>query len=68
MNKGREDDARKVIVRLFGKDVDVEERLRVITSELEMMNGEAHNASQTRWKAIFSKEHRSRTLVAILGL
>ena len=25
-------------------------------------------AKQTTWKAIFSKEHRARTLVAVLGL
>jgi SP family general alpha glucoside:H+ symporter-like MFS transporter len=68
VKKGREEDARKAILRLFGKDVDVEGRLQVIKSELEMMDGEAHNASQTSWKAIFSKDHRSRTFVAVLGL
>ena len=68
MKKGREDDARQAIVKLFGKDVDVDERLQFIRSELEVEAGEASVASQTGWKAIFSKEHRSRTLVAVLGL
>lgn len=68
MKKGREEDARKAIVRLFGKNVDVEERLQFIRSELEIEAGEATAASQTTWKAIFSKEHRGRTLVAVLGL
>lgn len=45
MKKGREDDARKAIVKLFGKGVDVEGRLSVIRSELEMMDGEAYNTS-----------------------
>jgi MFS family permease len=68
VKKDRLDDARKAIVKLFGKDADVEGRLAFIKSELEIQEGEAHNASQTTWKAIFSKEHRSRTLVAVLGL
>ncbi|KAF4628532.1 hypothetical protein G7Y89_g9620 [Cudoniella acicularis] len=50
------------------KQVDIEARLAVIKQEIEMQDGEAHNASQTSWKAIFSKEHRSRTLVAVLEL
>ncbi|CAK7232656.1 hypothetical protein SCUCBS95973_008332 [Sporothrix curviconia] len=68
VKKGRDDDARKAIVRLFGKDVDVEARLDFIKSELEVSAGEASMAKQTSWQAIFSKEHRSRTLVAVLGL
>ncbi|KAK2596617.1 hypothetical protein QQS21_006293 [Conoideocrella luteorostrata] len=68
VKKGRDDDARKAIVKLFGKDADVEERLRFIKSELEVIAGEADLASQTSWKALFSKEHRGRTLVAVLGL
>lgn len=68
VKKGREDAARKSIVKLFGKDVNVEERLAFIRSELEVEIGEASTASQTSWKAIFTKENRSRTLVAVLGL
>ncbi|KAH8125042.1 general substrate transporter [Trichoderma asperelloides] len=68
VKKGRDDDARKAIVKLFGKDADVEERLRFIKSELEVLAGEADAASHTSWRAIFSKEHRWRTLVAVLGL
>ncbi|KAH8585496.1 putative general alpha-glucoside permease [Bisporella sp. PMI_857] len=68
MKKGREQDARKAIVRLFGANHDVEERVSIIKKELEMESGNAHNGSQTSWKAIFSKEHRTRTLVAVLGL
>lgn len=68
VKKGRDEDARKSIIKLYGKDANVEERLNFIKSELEGMAGEADLASQTSWKAIFSKEHRSRTLVAVLGL
>jgi MFS family permease len=68
LKKGREEDARKAIIRLFGKDTDVDGRLAYIRSELEVEAGEASLASQTNWKAIFSKEHRGRTLVAVLGL
>lgn len=68
IKKGREEEARKAIIRLFGKDTDVEARLAYIRSELEVVAGEASLASQTNWKAIFSKEHRARTLVAVLGL
>lgn len=68
VKKGRDDDARKAITRLFGKNVDVEERLNFIKSELEVSAGEANMAKQTGWRAIFSKEHRARTLVAVLGL
>ncbi|CAH0018760.1 unnamed protein product [Clonostachys rhizophaga] len=68
VKKGRDDDARKAIVKLYGKNEDVEERLNFIKSELEVAAGEANMAKQTSWRAIFSKEHRSRTLVAVLGL
>ncbi|KXH50135.1 hypothetical protein CSIM01_07359 [Colletotrichum simmondsii] len=68
VKKGREEDARKAIFKLYGKNVDVEERLNFIKSELELAAGEANMAKQTSWRAIFSKEHRFRTLVAVLGL
>jgi MFS family permease len=68
VKKGRDDDARKAIVKLYGSDADVEERLGFIKSELEAAASEASMAEQTRWKAIFSKENRSRTLIAVLGL
>lgn len=68
MKRGREEDARRAIVKLYGKDADVKERLDFIKSELEIVAGEASLAKQTSWRAIFSKEHRARTLVAVLGL
>lgn len=68
VKKGREEDARKAIVKLFGPQINVDERLACIHSELEVEKGEAKSASQTNWKAIFSKEHRGRTLVAVMGL
>ncbi|KAM0546905.1 hypothetical protein ACHAO7_007595 [Fusarium culmorum] len=68
VKKGRDDDARKAITKLYGDSIDVEERLNFIKSELEVAAGEASMAKQTSWRAIFSKEHRSRTLVAVMGL
>ncbi|KAH9231592.1 hypothetical protein K456DRAFT_1840614 [Colletotrichum gloeosporioides 23] len=68
VKKDRDDDARKAILKLYGKNADVEERLHFIKSELETEAGENTAASQTSWKAIFTKEHRYRTLVAVLGL
>jgi MFS transporter, SP family, general alpha glucoside:H+ symporter len=68
VKKGRDDDARKAIVKLYGKNADIEGRLKFIKSELEVLAGEEDLASQSSWKAIFSKEHRGRTLVAVLGL
>jgi MFS family permease len=68
VKRGRDDDARKAIKKLYGENADVEARLDFIKSELEVLHGESDMASQTSWKAIFSKEHRTRTLVAVLGL
>ena len=68
VKKGRDDDARKAIRKLYGDQIDVEDRLAFIKSELEVLAGESDMAKQTSWKAIFSKEHRTRTLVAVLGL
>ncbi|KAM0205052.1 hypothetical protein ACHAPA_008630 [Fusarium lateritium] len=68
VKKGRDDDARKAIIKLYGQSIDVEERLSFIKSELEVAAGEANMAKQTSWRAIFSKEHRSRTLIAVMGL
>ncbi|TDZ20968.1 Major facilitator-type transporter ecdC [Colletotrichum orbiculare MAFF 240422] len=68
VKKGRDDDARRAIVKLYGETVDVEERLGFIKSELETEAGEASAAKKTSWAAIFTKEHRWRTLVAVLGL
>lgn len=68
VKKGRDEDARKAIAKLYGQSVDVEERLNFIKSELEVAAGEANMAKQTSWRAIFSKEHRSRTLIAVMGL
>lgn len=68
VKKGRDDEARRAIARLYGKDADVDARLDFIKSELEVLADESSMAKQTSWKAIFSKEHRTRTLVAVLGL
>ena len=70
MKKGREADARKAALRLYGPDADIDARIEGIKHELKQTEDEAQISavSQTSWKAIFSKEHRSRTLVAVLGL
>jgi SP family general alpha glucoside:H+ symporter-like MFS transporter len=68
MKKGREADARKAIIRLFGADADVEERVAIIRNELQQAEAEGDGKSQTSWKAIFSKENRTRTFVSVLGL
>ncbi|KAF5025507.1 hypothetical protein F66182_2412 [Fusarium sp. NRRL 66182] len=68
VKRGRDEDARKAIIKLYGQHIDVEERLDFIKSELEVAAGAANMAKQTSWSAIFSKEHRSRTLSAVMGL
>lgn len=68
MKKSREDAARKAIIRLYGPDADVNARIETIKTELRQTESEESAASQTSWKSIFTKEHRSRTLVAVLGL
>jgi SP family general alpha glucoside:H+ symporter-like MFS transporter len=68
LKKGREVDARKAIARLYGPDADVDACVETIKTELKQTESEENAASQTSWKSIFTKEHRSRTLVAVLGL
>lgn len=68
MKKSREDAARKAIIMLYGPDADVNARIETIKTELRQTESEESAASQTSWKSIFTKEHRSRTLVAVLGL
>ncbi|KAJ5934771.1 hypothetical protein N7466_004318 [Penicillium verhagenii] len=68
MKKGRESDARKAIRRLYGSKSDVEIYIQAIKLELRQLENEESTACQTSWKSIFSKEHRSRTFVAVLGL
>ncbi|KAJ5556771.1 hypothetical protein N7494_000686 [Penicillium frequentans] len=68
MKKGRDDDARKAILRLYGSDADVESYIQNIKLELRQLENEETAGGQTSWKSIFSKEHRSRTFVAVLGL
>lgn len=68
MKKGREGDARKAITRLYGPGSDVDACIETIKTELKQTENEESAAIQTSWKSIFHKEHRSRTLVAILGL
>ncbi|KAH8880201.1 general substrate transporter [Thozetella sp. PMI_491] len=68
MKKGREDDARRSVSRLYGQGTDVDQVIETIREELKLLEGDASAASQTTWKAIFSKEHRSRTFVAVMGL
>ncbi|OQE29866.1 hypothetical protein PENSTE_c002G07012 [Penicillium steckii] len=68
MKKGREEDARKAITTLYGSSIDIDARIGTIKAELRQSEDEDSAATQTSWKSIFSKEHRSRTLVAVLGL
>ncbi|KAJ5358603.1 uncharacterized protein N7496_011016 [Penicillium cataractarum] len=68
MKKGREDAARKAIARLYGPGADIDACIETIKTELKNTEDEESAATQTSWKSIFSKEHRSRTLVAVLGL
>jgi SP family general alpha glucoside:H+ symporter-like MFS transporter len=68
MKKGREADARKAIIKLFGADTDVEDRMQIIRVELQQAEAENGGKSQTSWKAIFSKDNRTRTFVSVLGL
>lgn len=42
--------------------------LTMIKKELHEEEASSSDVSQTSWKAIFSKEHRARTFVAVLGL
>ena len=68
VKKGKDDKARKAILRLYGANTDVEGRLQIIKKELHEEEQAANGISQTSWRAIFSKEHRARTFVAVLGL
>ncbi|KAJ5134452.1 hypothetical protein N7448_000529 [Penicillium atrosanguineum] len=68
VKKGRENDARKAITRLYGPEADVDTCVETIKTELRQTESEENDASQTSWKSIFTKEHRSRTFVAVLGL
>lgn len=68
MKKGREGDARKAIARLYGPGSDIDACIKNIKTELTQTEDEESTANPTSWKTIFSKEHRSRTLVAVLGL
>lgn len=70
MKKGREENARRSCLRLFGKDSDIDGRIEMMRLELKKGEDSAHDSkfSQTSWRAIFSKEHRARTFVAVLGL
>lgn len=70
MKKGREADARKAALKLFGPSADIDGRIDIIKQELKQTECEQTNSklSQTSWRAIFRKEHRSRTFVAVLGL
>ncbi|KAF7188280.1 Major facilitator-type transporter ecdC [Pseudocercospora fuligena] len=68
VKKGKDDKARKAILSLYGADTDVEGRLAIIKKELHEEEQASNGVSQTSWRAIFSKEHRARTFVAVLGL
>lgn len=68
MKKGHEEDARKAIIKLYGQNTDVGARLATIKKELYEEEQQASGVSQTSWRAIFRKEHRARTFVAVLGL
>lgn len=68
MKKGREDAARKAAITLFGKGADIDGRIEAMKRELAQVEAASATASQTSWKAIFTKEHRSRTFTSVLGL
>lgn len=68
IKKGREEQARKSVLKLYGQSADVEGILTTIKKELHEEEASSSGVSQTSWKAIFSKEHRARTFVAVLGL
>ena len=68
VKKGREEHARKAILKLYGKNAEVDTIMATIKKELHEEEAAASGVSQTSWKAIFSKEHRARTFVAVLGL
>ncbi|KAK9427138.1 general substrate transporter [Lipomyces doorenjongii] len=68
LKKNREADARKALKRLFGSQADIDARIKTIREELQQQEGESEIGGQGTWKSIFSRENRSRTLVAILGL
>lgn len=68
IKKGRDEDARKAIFKLYGANADVEGIISTIKKELHEEEAQSSGVSQTSWRAIFSKEHRARTFVAVLGL
>lgn len=68
IKKGREVQARKAVLKLYGQEADVEGILTIINKELQQEEAPSSGISQTSWKAIFSKENRTRTFVAVLGL
>jgi MFS family permease len=68
MKKGREGDAREAIAKLYGPGSNIDACIETIKTELKQTEDEESDANPTSWKTIFGKEHRSRTLVAVLGL
>lgn len=68
MKKGREADARKAALKLYGANANVDSITDTIKQELHKEDAEAAGVSQTSWWAIFTKEHRARTFTAVLGL
>ncbi|KAL2802989.1 general substrate transporter [Aspergillus granulosus] len=68
IKKGRENDAGKAVLRLFGPSTDVATRITTIKQELNQIQSTETTDNPISWKTIFTKEHRFRTLVAILGL
>ncbi|PPJ58756.1 hypothetical protein CBER1_08372 [Cercospora berteroae] len=68
IKKGREDKARRAVIKLYGENAKVDDIIDTIKKELREDDAEANGVSQTSWRAIFSKENRSRTFVAVLGL
>lgn len=68
MKKGNEDKARRSALKLYGSEKDIDSVIEKIKEELKQLESEDNAKSQTSWRAIFSKEHRSRTFTAVLGL
>lgn len=68
MKKGREEKAYQAARKLFGPNAPIHERLDTLKEELRKAAEDDSAVSQTSWRALFTKENRTRTLVSTLGL
>jgi MFS family permease len=68
IKKGQENNAEKAVLRLFGPSTDVATHITTIKQELNQIQSTKTPNNPIVWRTVFTKEHRFRTLVAILGL